>query len=220
MNRRHLLLGILAVCLIGSLGLLFFPGRLPFQSSGPGSAGGIDSIAGGTDGSEAETETPKAVTLAPPSAAANRPAVPPDDREIGVRLHEWLIASPDTAVIAKLMADAFPTVKPEDQAAVAREMVPLVTDDRYAARLPALVVDPKISTEAHQILFRDLGLRPDEIELPLLLEIAKLGDAHPHSLDARLRLALRFGGDPESGWETWKPHVEAELKRRRELLSE
>lgn len=173
-----------------------------------------------SDRSGEPSSSDSAITFKPPSPATGKAGPSPvtDEREIGVRLQEWLTSSPDTAAIAGRIAREFPTVKREDQATVARELIPLVTDDVYASRMPGIVLDPKVSPDAHRLFFRDLTLRSDEVGLPLLLEIAKLGDSHPQAAEAKIRLALRFGGDPESSWEAWQPYVTEELARRKALL--
>ncbi|MBL9151909.1 MAG: hypothetical protein JNK37_05475 [Verrucomicrobiales bacterium] len=160
-----------------------------------------------------------ALTFTPPS---NEPTtdtpVPMDDREIGVRLHEWLTSSPDIDEVSLTIANAFRTVKREDQAVVARELIPLVRDEHFDTRIRPLLLDPTLNPDALAQFFRTMTLRTDEIELPLLIEIAKHGDAHPCHDDALVRLALRFGGDPESSWEAWQPYVTEELARRKALL--
>ncbi|MCB1093473.1 MAG: hypothetical protein KDL87_18190, partial [Verrucomicrobiae bacterium] len=161
----------------------------------------------------------KALTFTPPSIeSAADTTVPPDDREIGVRLHEWLTSSPDIDAVSFTIAKAFRTVRKEDQAEVARELIPLVRDEHFDTRLRPLLLDSTLSPDALAQFFRTMTLRTDEIELPLLIEIAKQGDTHPCYDDAIVRLSIRFGGDLNSPWETWQPLVEAELKRKRELL--
>lgn len=214
------LLGLTTILVVIALWLAL--SKLSPPAPGTGS-GGVESDPTSTHQSQPgqRSENAPAVTFQPASAKEARTANPPtpaDDREIGVRLHEWLTSSTDTAVIAGRIAREFATVKPKDQATVARELIPLVTDDVYADRLPGIVLDPKLSPEAHRLFFRDLTLRSDEVGLPLLLEIAKLGDAHPQAAEAKIRLAIRFGGDPESSWEAWQPYVTAELAQRRALL--
>lgn len=161
-----------------------------------------------------------ALTFTPPPS--NEPTtdtpVPMDDREIGVRLHEWLTSSPDIDEVSLTIANAFRAVKWEDQAVVARELIPLVRDEHFETRIRPLLLDPTLNPDALAQFFRTMTLRTDEIELPLLIEIAKHGDAHPCHDDALVRLALRFGGDPESSWEAWQPYVTEELARRKALL--
>lgn len=132
---------------------------------------------------------------------------------IGVRLNRWLLSSADLNVVAENIANAFPSVAQEDHATVIRELIPLVPDEHYP-HLGRILLNPQTNPKALDMLFRNLSYRPDNIELPMELELLKMGVQHPYSEDARIKLSVRFGEDYGNDWNKWQTRIAEELKRR------
>ena len=151
-----------------------------------------------------------------PDAPGTSPALAqekPSQEPIGVRLNRWLLSSGDLNVVAENIANAFPTVAPEDHATVVHELIPLVPDEHYP-RLGRILLDPKTHPKALDMLFRNLSYRPDNIELPMEVELMQMGPKHPLSEDARLKLTVRFGEDYGNNWNLWRTRIAEELKDR------
>jgi len=156
-----------------------------------------------------DTLTPATLPLPSPAAPTDKP----DQEPIGVRLNRWLLSSADLNVVAENIANAFPSVAQEDHATVIRELIPFVPDEHYP-RLGRLLLDPKTSSKALTMLFRNLGYRPDSIELPMEMELMQMGTRHPLSEDARIKLTVRFGEDYGNDWNKWRTRIAQELKGR------
>lgn len=156
-----------------------------------------------------DTQTPVASLPPTPVSSPDKP----DHEPIGVRLNRWLLSSADLNVVAENIANAFPTVKPQDHAVVIHELIPLVPDEHYP-RLGRILLNSKTHPNALNMLFRNLGYRPDYIELPMNLELMRMGERHPLSEDARIKLSVRFGEDYGNDWNKWQTRIAEELKDR------
>lgn len=152
-----------------------------------------------------ETSTPP---MTPPdvSLATERTAAPAG----GALLQEWLTSSQDVAEIADTILRGWPRLKTDDQAMVAKELIPLVTDDRYQG-LRRLLLDPDTSAAAKELIFRNLILRPKDLHLPLFLAVLQQSPRHPCAEEARNLLIVRLGADYGTDWAKWQARINEEL---------
>lgn len=134
-------------------------------------------------------------------------AGPPSGSEL---LERWLSSSPDPQQVGYAIIRGFPQLKPEDHAAAAKDLVNLVKDDDFDLLQP-LVLDPRTSEPAKEILYRDVLTRPLKIRFPSLLSIMRQPD-HPQAEDAREALARYLDGDWGSDYEKWQAQIEAYLR--------
>ena len=135
------------------------------------------------------------------------------EEDIGARLNQWLTSSSDLKKVAETILNNFSSVKPEDQARVVHALIPLVSDENYAP-LGNLMLDPRLSFNAHRMLFLNLKLRSDQVELPFLLQLMRQREAHPFAEDARIELHIRFGEDYGTDWNRWNRRIAEELSTR------
>jgi hypothetical protein len=129
----------------------------------------------------------------------------------GELLHEWLTSSQDVSEIADTILRGWARLKTEDQAMVAKELIPLVTDDRYQG-LRRLLLDPETSADAKELIFKNLILRPKDLHLPLFLAVLQQSPRHPCADEARNLLMVRLGADYGLDWAKWQARINDELR--------
>jgi hypothetical protein len=178
--------------------------------AGPGArhgAGPPGSAADAVPRQEPRPTAPSGVTGASGLPASATPAQPPTGGEL---LHEWLTSSQEVPEIANAVLRGWPQLKPEDHAMAVKALIPFVTNDRYHG-LRTLLLDPKTSIEAKELLFRDLILRPKNLHLPLFLAVLRQSPRHPCADEARNLLYVRLGEDYGTDWGKWQARINEEL---------
>ena len=115
-----------------------------------------------------------------------------------------------TADQAKRLLVEFPNLPPAGQFEAAHHISNLLPDDAYGD-WAGYLTNVAVSSEARNVIYADLMLRPNSVKLPLLLQLAQ-SPASPKSAEAAqaLRSILRedFGAD----WPAWSQRIEAWLK--------
>jgi hypothetical protein len=110
----------------------------------------------------------------------------------------------DTNKVKKLYA-LFPKLPPDGQEEVAQHLSNLVDDEDYAP-LGEMLKNDKLSEGVLDELLADVLNRPNNLKLPLLLDVA--GDAnHVKHEEAKDLLELYLGEDYGSDWSVWRQHM-------------
>jgi hypothetical protein len=207
--------GIIIFILLGLLGAALWLGFMAGERGfGLGSdAKGVErrEAAGGSEGDKGipASDLRRTVTNA---AGEVRPTASPQAPTGGEMLQGWLTSSQDSHEIAANILRGFPALRTEDHAMVAKELIPLVTDDRYEG-LKRLLLDPKTSHDAKNLIFKNLIRRPMDLHLPLYLTILRQTPPHPNADEARNLLYVRLGQDYGTDWAAWQAGINEQLAR-------
>jgi hypothetical protein len=119
----------------------------------------------------------------------------------------------DAEKSARLLA-MYPTLPPEGQDEIAPELAMLTPDSSYHA-LAGILTDLRTPEPVLDVLFTDLLDRPQEIQLPTLLDLAK-SPQHPKVADALDILGLQLGEDLGTDWDAWAKKISERLASRPE----
>lgn len=111
---------------------------------------------------------------------------------------------------AKKLFALFPTLPPDEQAAVVENLSELVTDENYAS-LGRLLKDPKLPTAVLDGLMGDALGRPNSVKLPLMLEVAQ-NPNHAKAAEAKDMLETYLEKDYGNDWAQWRQQLTAWLK--------
>jgi hypothetical protein len=111
---------------------------------------------------------------------------------------------PDTNKVQKLYA-LFPKLPPDGQEEVAQHLSNLVDDEDYAP-LGEMLKNDKLSEGVLDELLADVLNRPNNLKLPLLLQVASDADHAKHD-EAKDLLELYLGEDYGTDWNSWGQHL-------------
>ena len=110
----------------------------------------------------------------------------------------------DTNKVKQLFA-LFPTLPPDGQEEVVQHLSNLVDDEDYAP-LGDLLKNDKLPEGVLDELLADVLNRPNNLKLPLLLDVASDADHAKHD-EAKDLLELYLGDDYGSDWNQWGTHL-------------
>jgi hypothetical protein len=110
----------------------------------------------------------------------------------------------DTNKVKQLFA-LFPKLPPDGQEEVVQHLSNLVDDQDYAP-LGDLLKNPKLPEGVLDELLADVLNRPNNLKLPLLLDVASDPD-HAKKDEAKDLLELYLGDDYGSDWNAWGQHL-------------
>ena len=120
---------------------------------------------------------------------------------------EALLASDGTdAEIADKLLELYPHMPTEGQADLILEIAPRIANDSYSNKLSVILTNATAPEEVLETLLTDLIDRPDNIRLPLLLDMARTKE-HPKSGDARDLLEALLGEDYGEDWSLWSKKI-------------
>jgi hypothetical protein len=111
---------------------------------------------------------------------------------------------PDTNKVQKLFA-LFPKLPPASQEEVAQHLSNLVDDEDYAP-LGEMLKNDKLPEGVLDELLADVLNRPNNLKLPLLLDIASDSN-HAKRDEAKDLLELYLGEDYGTDWNSWGQHM-------------
>lgn len=103
----------------------------------------------------------------------------------------------------------FPNLPEDGQVAVAENLADLVLDENYAP-LGRLLKDARLPAAVQDVLMADASSRPDSMQLPLMLDIAR-NPAHAKAADAKDILETYLDKDYGSDWDQWQQKLKAWL---------
>lgn len=110
----------------------------------------------------------------------------------------------DTEIADKLL-ELYPQVPTNGQADLILEIAPRVANTNYN-RLSNLLTNSSSPEEVIETLLTDLIDRPDNVRLPLMLEMARSKE-NPKSEDAHDLLEVILGDDYGEDWELWSKKI-------------
>lgn len=126
------------------------------------------------------------------------------------RLDEVLDTDADEADKAKLLLAMFPRLPAEGKLEFAQHLSNLVDDEEYGP-MGRMLADATLPEDVLDVLMDDLLNRPNEIKLPLLLEVAR-NPEHPEAEEARDLLELYLDEDYGEDWNLWRVKMEEWLR--------
>lgn len=115
----------------------------------------------------------------------------------------------DTNKVKQLFA-LFPKLPPDGQEEAVQHLSNLVEDDNYA-QLGDMLKNAKLSEGVLDELLADALNRPNNLKLPLLLDVASNPD-HAKKDEAKDLLELYLGEDYGTDWAKWKDQMTTWLK--------
>jgi hypothetical protein len=121
-----------------------------------------------------------------------------------------LTADTDDSQKAKKILELLPQLPEEGQEEAAEHLANLLPDDQYAAA-GQLLTNLKTSEPVMDVLMSDLLNRPNELKLPLLLEMARIPE-HPRAEESKDFLELYLEKDYGADWGQWEQAMKAWLK--------
>ena len=152
---------------------------------------------------------PKAVATKEPVAGAGAA----DTRVIAGwedRIDELLKADTASADKAQRLIELYPRLPEEGQVEAAQHLANLLPNEEYAP-LGRYLADPKTSAGVLAVLMADVLNRPNELKLPLLLEVARNPD-HVKAGDAKRVLELYLDHDYGTNWDAWQAQMQEWLQ--------
>jgi hypothetical protein len=114
---------------------------------------------------------------------------------------------------ARRLFALLPGLAVEGRETAAEQAVSLVKNADYDVAKPVLL-NPGTYGPALNVLFADLAERPPEIQLPTLLQIARI-QQHPFAPNARENLELFLGADYGADWNRWDAAIRASLAAKK-----
>jgi hypothetical protein len=115
----------------------------------------------------------------------------------------------DKVKTAKLL-ELFPRMPEEGQEETARHLANLVEDADYAP-LASILRNATYPESVLDVLLQDALNRPNELKLPLLLDVAK-EPGHPKAEEARDLMELFLDEDYGTDWARWQSEMQKWLK--------
>jgi hypothetical protein len=155
-------------------------------------------------------EVPNAVTSAPvanfqPTNILAAPNMSGSDTNWEEKIDDIVGSDdPDTNKVQKLYA-LFPKLPPDGQEEAAQHLSNLVDDEDYAP-LGAMLKNDKLPEGVLDELLADVLNRPNNLKLPLLLDVASDANHAKHD-EAKDLLELYLGEDYGSDWNSWRQHM-------------
>ncbi len=125
------------------------------------------------------------------------------------KIQEILSSSEDDSAVCLSLIGIVKQVPTASQSVIAAHITNLASDEDYKHLIP-LMRDRTLGARFHQDIALDALNRPDEIKLPVMLEIAA-SDWHPAAEKIRDVLALILGENPGEDWDRWRELVQAKL---------
>ena len=125
-----------------------------------------------------------------------------------------LTADTDDLQKAQKILELLPQLPEEGQEEAAEHLANLLPDDQYAAARQ-LLTNVKTSEGVQDALLSDLLNRPNELKLPVLLEIARASE-HPRAEEAKEFLELYLENDFGTDWGKWEQAMKTWLKENPE----
>ena len=126
------------------------------------------------------------------------------------KLEEILTSETDDTNKVKQLFDLFPRLPQDGQVEVAQHLSNLVEDEDYA-QLGQLLTNSALSEEVLDVLMSDILNRPNNVKLPMFLDIARNPD-HPKAGDAKDLLELYLDEDYGTDWAKWHTKMKEWLK--------
>ena len=115
----------------------------------------------------------------------------------------------DNEKAAQILA-LMPTAPESAQVELAQHLVNMVHDDNYTGTA-GLLTNAATPAAVSTVLMNDLLNRNNELKLPMLLQLAQIGD-HPHHEEAKEMLELFLQQDFGTNWDAWQTNLTAWLK--------
>jgi hypothetical protein len=142
-----------------------------------------------------------------PTDATTTPVIAQFDWEDEVNS---ILSSDDKAdAKADQLVALFPTLPEEGQIEAAQELFYMLSDHEFAA-FEQYLANASLSAPVLNLLMTGALNRPDNVKLPILLEVAR-NDANPKAADARELLRGFLGTDYGTDWAQWKSGIEKHL---------
>lgn len=126
------------------------------------------------------------------------------------KVNDILGAEGDEKDKAKKLIEMFPHLPPDGQEEVAHHISNLVADEDYAP-LSNFVTNSALPEAVLDVFVEDVFNRPNNIKLPLLLDIAQ-DPQHPRASEAKDVLELFLEEDFGSDWTKWHAKMDEWLK--------
>ncbi len=145
-------------------------------------------------------------TTAPVTPVVNTNALP--DWED--RLDDILGNDDEDKVKTTKLLELFPRMPEEGQEETARHLANLVEDEDYAP-LGSYLTNATLPESVLDVLIQDVLNRPNELKMPLLLDVAK-EPGHPKAEEARDLLELFLEEDYGTDWARWQTAMQKWLK--------
>ena len=150
--------------------------------------------------------TAQAETTSPTAAATDPGAM----AEWEQKIDDALVSGKDEAETGRAILEMFPTLPPEGQISAAEHIGNLLANEDYAP-FAGYLTNSATSTDVYEIIFADLLNRPNNIKLPMLLEVARNGKPE-QATEAKDFLEVFIGEDYGTDWNTWQVKVAEWLK--------
>jgi hypothetical protein len=126
------------------------------------------------------------------------------------RLDDILGSDDEDKLKTTKLLELFPRMPEEGQEETARHLANLVEDADYAA-LGKILTNTTFPESVLDVLLQDALNRPNELKLPLLLDVAK-GSGHPKAEEAKDLLELFLEEDYGTDWARWESEMQKWLK--------
>jgi hypothetical protein len=159
-----------------------------------------------------EPKPPRPVVTTPtnpgvPDAAAATTAV---DMEWEQKVDAILTSEAENPAKAQQILELLPKLPEEGQIEAAQHVANLIPDENYASAAQ-LVTNALTPQAVLDVLIGDLLNRPNNLKLPLLLDVAK-NPTHPWREESKVMLELYVEKDFGDDWVEWDKAVQTWLK--------
>jgi len=121
------------------------------------------------------------------------------------QIEEVLASKATDAEIADKLLALYPQVPTEGQADLMQEITTHISNDDYS-KMSGILTNAITPVDVLDVMLIDLMTRPDNIHLPLLLEVARIKD-NPKSEEAHDFLEVIIGDNYGDDWETWSKKI-------------
>jgi hypothetical protein len=152
-----------------------------------------------TTGHPRGTNRLRHVVLAPGQAQTNV------DANFEAKIEEILGSKDEPAEQGRKLFALFGHLPAETQAETAQHIANLLADEDYQP-FGMQLADTNTASAVQDVIFADLLNRPNNVKLPLLLEVAKTPD-HPKATEAKEMLQLYLETDYRDNWDMWKDKI-------------
>lgn len=126
------------------------------------------------------------------------------------RLDEILRAEGDNAEASQKLLALLPGLPAPAQVEVVQHLLNLTEDDHYAP-VAGLLTNTNTAPDVLELVMTDLLGRPNSVQLPLLLEVARQ-PGHPRAAEAREMLEFHLSEDFGEDWARWEAAIRQYLK--------
>jgi hypothetical protein len=131
------------------------------------------------------------------------------------QVDEILTSDDDTTVKAQKLTELYPKLPEDGQIEAAQHMANLLPDDQFVTSAGPLITNALTPQAVIDVLIGDMLNRPNQLKLPLLLEVAKT-PTHPWKDEAKVMLELYVEQDLGDNWGEWEKAVQTWLKENSE----